>query len=429
VIETLKHGDGTVHHSLVSKFPIPGAEGEAVLVGGMAIDITDRLAMEETVREADRRKGEFLATLAHELRNPLAPIRHAATLLAGQPSVVGEAGAEVEMIARQVAHLARLVDDLMDIARIERGKIELRRGPMDVAMMLQRAAEAARSSLEERGHRLSLTLPEQPLVVEADPTRLEQVVGNLLGNSIKYTEPGGEIALEAGRDEDQALIRVRDSGVGIPPEMLPRIFEPFVQVAGHAGRSQGGLGIGLGLVKGLVQLHGGSVEAYSAGPGMGSEFVVRLPVLPHTIPERDGPTQSSLRRDDQPLPRRRVLVVDDNVDAANSLAKLLARLYGQEVRVAHDGAQALEAAEHFLPEVVLLDIGLPGMDGHEVARRLRERPATGQALIVALTGWGLESDRQRSAQSGFDRHLVKPVDPEMLRTLLTETSHNGSGPS
>jgi CheY-like chemotaxis protein len=202
-----------------------------------------------------------------------------------------------------------------------------------------------------------------------------------------------------------------------------------VQVADHAGRAQGGLGIGLGLVKGLVQLHGGSVEAHSAGPGMGSEFVVRLPVLPGTIPEQDGPTQGCLRRHEQPLPRHRVLVVDDNVDAANSLAKLLARLYGQEVRVAHDGTQALEAAEHFLPEVVLLDIGLPGMDGHEVARRLRERPTTGQALIVALTGWGLESDRQRSAQSGFDRHLVKPVDPEMLRTLLSETSGSGSGPS
>jgi CheY-like chemotaxis protein/two-component sensor histidine kinase len=372
----------------------------------------------QRLREADRRKDEFLATLAHELRNPLAPIRNALHLM-GHRDGNGQGHEEERAMAeRQVVHLARLVDDLMDVARISKGKIELRREVVELTPIVGHALGAVRPTAQERGHELAVELPEAPIRLEADPTRLEQILDNLLSNAIKYTEPGGRITLAAARDVGMVVLRVRDTGIGIEAGMLPRIFEMFAQVDHRSDRSQGGLGIGLGLVKTLVEMHGGTIEAHSQGPGTGSEFVVRLPVLMEA--QRDGERPTLTFRSSPPgqPPRRRILVVDDNEDAAASLAKLHRRLYGQEVEVAHDGPSALEIASEFRPEVVLLDIGMPGMDGYEVARRLRSRPEFATTLLVALTGWGQDSDRQKSREAGFDHHLVKPVDPEALRDLL-----------
>ncbi|SIN68035.1 PAS domain S-box-containing protein [Singulisphaera sp. GP187] len=429
VVETLMQDDGIVHHSLVSKFPVWGQNGKVTLIGGIAIDITERMRMEESLRESDLRKDEFLATLAHELRNPLAPIRNALHLMKPPNRDDIDAERERAMAERQVTHLARLVDDLMDISRINRGKIELRKEVVELATILGRAAEAVKSSLEERGHTLCVSLADGDgsIHLEADPTRLEQVFGNLLNNAIKYTQPGGRITLVVEHDskQKQVVVRVRDTGIGIEPDMLPRIFGMFVQAGHHTGHSHGGLGIGLSLVKTLVELHGGTIQATSQGPGTGSEFVIHLPILPG-VPASSGP-RNGLANPPRPNPdagtearpkRQRILVVDDNLDAANSLARLLRRLHNQEVNVAHDGPSALEAAELFRPELVLLDIGMPGMDGYEVARALRERPASATIRIIALTGWGQESDRQRSKEAGFDHHLVKPVDPDLLSDIL-----------
>lgn len=421
-VETLLQADGVVHHSLVNKFPVVGPNGQVTLIGGIAIDITERMRMEESLRESDLRKDEFLATLAHELRNPLAPIRTALHML--KFSQVEDADAEREraMAERQVTHLARLVDDLMDISRINRGKIELRKELVELAAIVTRATEAVKSSLDERGHTLSVTLADGAIHLEADSTRLEQVFGNLLNNAIKYTQPGGRITLTVERDSNpsQVLVRIQDNGIGIEPAMLRQVFGMFVQAGQHTGHSHGGLGIGLSLVKTLIEQHGGTVEAKSQGPGFGSEFLVRLPVLAEPLStgipaESQDPTCA-----DDPPQRQRILVVDDNLDAANSLVRLLRRLHDQSVEVAHDGPTALEVAQVFRPDLILLDIGLPGMDGYEVARTLRKRPASASIRIIALTGWGQESDRQKSKDAGIDHHLVKPVDPDLLSDLLRE---------
>jgi CheY-like chemotaxis protein/two-component sensor histidine kinase len=325
---------------------------------------------------------------------------------------------ERAMAERQVVHLARLIDDLMDIARISRGKIELRKETLLLAPVIERAVASFRSALESRGHHLDVCLPETPISLAADPTRLEQILGNLINNAIKYTEPGGSIAVKAERERDVAVIRVCDSGIGIAPELLPHIFDLFFQAEDHRDRSQGGLGIGLSLVRRLVAMHGGTITAHSAGPRMGSEFVVRLPALRGSR-EGEAPAEAvAVPGTPRKPPRRRILVVDDNLDAANSLARLLKRLYGQDVRVAHDGPGALESVDLFQPDVVLLDIGMPGMDGYEVAQRLRQKPELAGLKIVALTGWGQETDRLRSKAVGFDLHLVKPVDPVVLGRLL-----------
>jgi PAS domain S-box-containing protein len=424
VIETLEHEDGVLHHSLVSKFPIPSPDGEEVLVGGMAIDVTDRLRAEEALKEADRRKGEFLATLAHELRNPLAPIRNALRLMkhSGEHD---DLETERAMAERQVVHLARLVDDLMDICRINQGRIELRKEALDLAPVVERAVQAIQSSIEGRGHALSVSLPPEPVRLEADPTRLEQVIWNLLSNAAKYTEPGGQIRLSVRQDGGWVALRVRDTGIGIEPEMIPRIFGMFIQADGRRDRSQSGLGIGLSLVKTLVEMHGGGVDAWSGGPGKGSEFVVRFPLPSETTQDQAEPDQSKRSLAGTERPCRRILVVDDNEDAATSLARLLSRVYGHEVRVAHDGPEALGLAGEFRPEVVLLDIGMPGMDGYEVAKRMRDRGDLAGARIIALTGWGQEADRHRSREAGFDHHLVKPVDPEILSGLLASPTAEG----
>ena len=373
---------------------------------------------QEALEEADRRKDEFLATLAHELRNPLAPICNALNIL----SRTGDDEAAFRqvrgMMERQVKHLVRLVEDLLDVSRISRGKIELRKEQLDLAAVVHSAVETSRPLIDTRQHELTVTLPEQPLCVEGDAIRLAQVLSNLLNNAAKYTPNEGRIALSVKGQDEQAVIHVRDNGLGIPPEMLPHVFDMFMQIDRHLEQSQGGLGIGLTLVKSLVEMHGGTVEAHGAGLGQGSEFVVCLPL------GREEPAYWSDAEEDAgepgatPAVGLRVLVVDDNQDSANSLG-LLIQVLGHDVRTVYDGPSALALAGSFVPDLVLLDIGMPVMDGFEVARRLRQIPALQKAVLVAQTGWGQEEDRRQAQEAGFDHHLVKPVDPNALRELFT----------
>jgi PAS domain S-box-containing protein len=400
--------------------PVVGGNGEVEAVAGTTRDVTEHHVLEqrlrhqaERLRQADRRKNEFLAMLAHELRNPLAPIRNAAQVI----RLLGPADPTLQrardIIERQVQHLARLVDDLLDVSRLTRGKITLQKEPVELATVIAQAVETSRPLIDARRHELVVTLPREPLLVEGDATRLAQVVSNLLNNAAKYTPEGGHIGLTVEPRPGEAVVRVRDDGVGIPAELLPQVFDLFTQGDRSLARSEGGLGIGLTLVKSLVEMHGGSVEAHSDGPGQGSELVVRLPTLGREPAEggEGGPSRSP------PSGSRRVLVVDDNVDAAESLAILL-RTWGHEVLTTHDGLAAVKAAEQVRPEVILLDIGLPRMDGYEVARRLRERADMRDVLLVALTGYGQEEDRRRAEEAGFDAHLTKPADPTALQRLL-----------
>ena len=391
--------------------------GQIVRWFGTAISIQNLKEAEEALREADRRKDEFLAMLAHELRNPLAPILNAVQLL----RLLGLRGPRLDgardMIERQVSHLVRLVDDLLDVSRVSRGKIQLQKGPLDLRAVVRLAVETSRPLIEARRHRLAMSSPSEPVPVDGDATRLAQVVSNLLNNAAKYTDEGGRIDLAVERagegDGAEAVLRVRDSGRGIDPAALANLFELFYQVDRNLDRSEGGLGIGLSLVKSLVEMHGGRVEAHSEGRGKGSEFVVRLPRLP------DEPTAS---RPDAPPdvagaePRKRILIVDDNLDSAESMAMLL-ELEGHEVRMAHDGQEAVEIALRERPMVVLLDIGLPRMDGYQACRAMREGGLK-DALLVAMTGYGQEEDRRQSQEAGFDAHLVKPVDLAAIRDLL-----------
>ena len=365
--------------------------------------------------EADRRKSEFLAMLAHELRNPLAPIRNALRVL--QPPGVDRRSAKplLAMMQRQVEQMVRLIDDLLDVSRISRGAIELRKSNVELGAIVEQAVEVVRPSCERMQQRLTVTLPAEPIFLNADPTRLVQAIGNLLHNASKFTSQGGSVALNVERGDGHAVLRVRDSGIGIAADQLQRVFELFAQVDASLERSQGGLGLGLTLVKTLVELHGGTVEARSDGIGSGSEFVMRLPRLA-AAPAAPPPAAGMLA---PVAKRRRVLVVDDNRDAAESLAAVL-ELGGHEVRVAYDGLEAVDAAAQTQPELVLLDIGLPKLNGFEAARRIRVECEGRPMMLVALTGWGQDDDRRRSRDSGFDAHLVKPVDPAVLERLLAE---------
>jgi CheY-like chemotaxis protein/nitrogen-specific signal transduction histidine kinase len=391
---------------------------------GVALDITERKQWAEELRkraeqlaEAGRRKDEFLATLAHELRNPLAPIRNALAIM----RLAGDNGEVLqqcwEMIERQVKQLVRLVDDLLDASRITRGMIELRKERVRLGPVVNMAVETSRPLVEAAGLELTIELPAAGLSLDADPTRLAQVIANLLNNAAKFTERGGHVWLTAQRDGREVVLRVRDTGIGIPAETLPRLFEMFAQVDRSLGRAKGGLGIGLNLVKNLVELHGGRVEARSDGPGQGSEFVVRLPLPADSVNGEAGGTPREEQAAASPPSGLRVLVADDNRDAAESLAALL-RLLGHEVRVAFDGIATLETARTYHPQVVLLDIGMPGLDGYQVAQRLRDQPEYRDALLIALTGWGQQDDLRRSQEAGFDHHLVKPVELTALRELL-----------
>jgi len=395
-------------------------------------DLTEHSRLEKQAREqaaalADlhRRKDEFLAMLSHELRNPLSPILNAVHLLRlqGDEGLIQREARSV--IERQVGQLARLIDDLLEVSRITGGKVRIRAQRLDLRGVAGRAVESARPLIEAHRHTLTVTLPEGPLWLHADPTRLEQVVVNLLNNAAKYTEDGGRIELGVDRDGDEAVLRVRDTGVGIARELLPRIFDLFTQADRSLDRSQGGLGIGLALVQRLVELHRGTVEVRSEGPGRGSEFVVRLPVLPAPATQAPAPPAEP---DGRPANTGRVLVVDDNLDSAEMLAKLL-RMSGHDVRTAYTGPAALEAATAQQPEVVLLDIGLPGINGYEVARRLRQIPHLGKVQIVAMTGYGQESDLRLAREAGFDSHLTKPVDflrvENLLTTLMAQPGRDG----
>ena len=387
------------------------------LYARQAAEFIDKARLYREIREADRHKDEFLAMLAHELRNPLAPLTNALHMLRPD-GLEGAEAEEVRAIAeRQVRHLTRLVDDLLDVSRINNGKIQLRKGRVDLGAAVARGVDSARPLIESRRHELSVALPAEPVPLEADAARLEQVLSNLLNNAAKYTEPGGRIDLQAGRDGDEAFVRIRDTGIGIAPELLPRVFDLFTQEERSLDRSQGGLGIGLTLVRRLVELHGGSVVASSGGVGRGSEFVVRLPSGPVVEEDRPAGVPGGAPTGPEDATPKRVLVVDDNEDGARLLARLL-RSCGHQTTLAHDGPAALEAAIAHPPDVVLLDIGLPGMDGFEVARRLRELDGPNRALLVALTGYGREDDMRRSREAGFDHHMIKPVDPQALSDLL-----------
>ncbi len=373
------------------------------------------------LHDADRRKEEFLATLAHELRNPLAPIRSAVQIMRMAQGDHATTSAARAIIERQLKHLVRLIDDLVDVSRITRGKLELRKERADLASVVQIAVEINRPLLESKQQHVTIEVPREPLLVEADTTRLAQVFANLLNNGAKYSDPWAEIGIRAVRDEGHAVVTVTDQGIGIRADMLERIFDLFTQVERPQPSLHDGLGVGLTLVKRLVELHGGSVSAYSAGPGTGSSFSVRLELL-QAPREEARPLPSTGKAGDGSL-RARILVADDNYDAAQSLALMLG-MEGHDVRTASDGLEALRVAEEFRPQLALLDIGMPRLDGYETARRLRERPWAGSLLLFALTGWGQEEDRERARRAGFDRHLVKPVDPEALSLLLNQTLTN-----
>jgi PAS domain S-box-containing protein len=389
---------------------------------GLAHDITERKRAEEALREADRRKDEFLALLAHELRNPLAPLCNGLEVMrlaAADPSAVAQAR---DMMQRQLGHMVRLIDDLLDISRISQNKMELRRSRVLLADVVSSAVETVRPLIDAAGHTLAVSLPDEPVFLDADLTRLAQVLANLLTNSAKYTRRGGHISLTAELRAADVFVSVRDDGIGIPAESLPRIFDMFSQVDRSVERSTGGLGIGLALVKGLVEMHGGTVTAASGGPDKGSTFTVRLPVMGAV--HEAVPTATSGPEQPAAGPERRILVVDDNEDSARSMARLL-KILGNEVHTAHDGIEAMEAAAKFQPEVILMDVGMPRLNGYDATRRIRELPWGRSVTIIALTGWGQEDDKTRSREAGCNGHLVKPVSLTDLENLLAELARHG----
>ena len=406
--------DGLELHVSLSASAIRDSKGRIVRSRSVMRDITDRKKAEEALRDADRRKDEFLAILAHELRNPLAPIRSAVEVLRSRPEKDPQVTWGSEVIDRQLNQLTRLVDDLLDVSRITRNKIELRRERVPLVSLVQGAVEACHPLIESRGHRLDIALPQAPLWLYADAARITQVLGNLINNAAKYTPGGGQIRIAAAAEGGNARISVRDNGIGIAPELQTRIFNMFVQAEAARDRSQGGLGIGLTLVKNLVEMHGGSARVESAGRGQGSEFILELPLAPAATsappPLPEQPATASRPR--------RVLVVDDNRDAADALTILL-RIWGHDVETATSGAEAIRLAEQANPEIILMDLGMPIMNGYEAAQRILERPGRAQIMLIALTGWGQEADRHRTQAAGFQHHLTKPVNVEQLQKLIT----------
>ena len=429
ILARLRRGERVDHFATVRKTksgrlidvsvtisPIRNAAGVVTGASKVARDITLQKRAQRELEEADMRKNEFIALLAHELRNPLGPIRHAAKILRARAPSPDELAWATSIIDRQAEHMSRLVEDLLDVSRITRGTIELRRERVDIATILKAAIEASTPLIDRLHHRLKVSLPRQPLFVNGDPARLTQVVTNLLDNAAKYTDAGGHITVSADYEDGMAVIRVQDTGIGIPSEVLPRIFDMFTQAGMSLERAQGGLGVGLSLVERLVKLHGGTVTAYSRGAGHGSEFTVRLPAVDS---QRSAPPQPEEPAVPSSARHCRVLVVDDNEDSVDSLAMLL-EMMGHEVRTANDGDRALDLAREFRPEVGILDIGLPKMNGYELASRLREQPWGKDVVLVALTGWGQEEHRRRSAESGFNHHLTKPVALDLLAQILAD---------
>jgi len=406
--------------------PAIGPRGDVVAVAGTTRDVTERQQVEQAIREqaqrlaeVDRVKNEFLATLSHELRNPLTPLRNSLALLRVAQMTDPAATPIHEMMERQVDHLVRLVDDLLEMSRVSRGEFALRRERVDVATVVRHAIEASEPLVHAHRHRLSVTVADGPLPLDGDAVRLAQILANLINNAAKYTDPGGRIEVGAWREGEFACVSVRDDGVGIAVDALPRMFEMFSRGDGAGRRDQSGLGIGLALSRRLAEMHGGSLQGRSGGPGRGSEFTLRIPLVDApapAAPERPAPAR---------LPRAmRILVVDDNRDAADSLGMVLGAL-GADVRIANDGPAALAAFALDAPEIVLLDLGMPGMDGYEVARHLRERFPGGKTALIALTGWGQDDDRRRTQAAGFDHHLVKPAEIGALQALLTSIDRAG----
>jgi PAS domain S-box-containing protein len=428
IMQRLRRGERVEHYETVrlardgrridvslTVSPVRNAEGRIVGASKIARDISERKRLIEQLRDQDRLKDEFLATLAHELRNPLAPIRTGVQLIrrAGHnPALLDKA---CPMMERQLQQMVRLIDDLLDVSRISRDKLELRKGWVELAAVVQSAVETSRPLIEAASHTLTVSLPQEPIVLDADAIRLAQAFSNLLNNAAKYTERGGRIWLTAeSSGSGEVVVRVRDTGIGIPADRLPHIFGMFVQVD-RSDRAQGGLGIGLTLSQRLIQLHGGTLSATSEGPGEGSEFTVRLPVV--VVPPSPSPDDGAGASTAGARVRRRILVADDNRDSAEMLATSL-EVLGHEVAMAHDGEQAVSLVETFHPDVAFLDLGMPKLDGYSAARRIREEPWGRNVLLVAVTGWGQDDDKKRSRQAGFDAHLVKPVDLAEIESLL-----------
>ena len=405
--------DGVYRWFMTRAVPWKSVSGTVLAWFGITTDIHEQKEMQERLHENDRRKDEFLATLAHELRNPLAPLRNSLEVMRRASERGLATDGPREIMERQLTQMVHLVDDLLDLSRITRGRIELRIARLDLADAVHDALETCRPQIEQRKHRLQVDLPEEPLFVDGDRVRLAQILTNLLNNAAKYSPPESDLGVRVERAGKEALVRVKDSGIGIEPALLPHIFDMFSQAVRSQELTEGGLGIGLSLVRGLVEQHGGTVEARSEGTGKGSEFTVRLPlasaaVRPEAAPHDDGV---------QPRVRRRVLVADDNRDSADSLAAMLS-LMGHEAETAYDGTDALEKAAAYRPDVIVLDLGMPRLDGYEAARRIRSEPWSNGVKLVALTGWGQEEDRARAKRAGFDHHITKPASLEALIRVL-----------
>jgi two-component system CheB/CheR fusion protein len=408
-------GDGTYRNVAARAVPVLEPNGKIREWVGTLTDITEQKNAEREMQEANRRKDEFLAMLAHELRNPLAPIRNAVEIIRSSKTDTAKLNWTCEIMERQVQHMSRLLDDLLDVARITHGQIQLSKEPTDFTTLVRRSLDASRSVLDKKNLRLTSDFVPGPVPIFADGTRIEQVITNLLNNAAKFTPAGGQVTVSVHREGDSAVLRVLDNGSGIAPELLPRIFRLFEQGDRSLARSEGGMGIGLTLVQNLVRMHFGTVEANSEGLDRGSEFIVRLPMMP-VVPAQSSKKAADLEAANE---KKRVLVVEDNLDSAETLATML-DMMGHEARVANDGPTGIDVFARFKPSIVLLDIGLPGLSGFEVAERLRADPAASSLKIIALTGYGSDSDRARSKTAGFDHHLVKPVDFEVLEKLLRE---------
>ena len=412
----LRSTNGSYRSFLTRVYPLRDSAGRIIRWFGTNTDISQQLAAEAALRDADRRKDEFLATLAHELRNPLAPVRNAAKVLRAPGADARTRELATTIIERQIQTMAGLLEDLLDVSKITRGQIILHRQRTSVASIVETSLEVARPLLDARGHQLTVHLPAEPIEVDADPMRLSQVFSNLLTNAAKYTAPGGHIELNARSEGSGVYIAVRDSGVGLEPESIARIFEIFSQVKTTLDRAEGGLGIGLALVKGLVELHGGRVSASSNGLGQGSEFGVWLPTCVTDLKAQEQEQQRTSAMQTKP---RRVLVVDDNEDAAQTLGMLL-EMSGHEVHLAHDGEQAVAMARALKVDIALVDIGLPKLNGYGVAQSIRGEPWGEQMVLIALTGWAQDEDKRRALAAGFNFHLTKPVDPDQVEELIAQ---------
>ncbi len=412
----LRRADGQYRWMRSVSVPHQDVDGRHSGFVTLTVDVEDRKRAEVALLEADQRKDEYLAMLAHELRNPLAPIRNAVSILSAIPGMEANAEWATGVIGRQVSAMSRLLEDLLDVSRLARGKVKLALAPLDVSALVERAVEISRPVIDSKAHTLEVTLPSEPIMVEGDLVRLAQVLSNLLNNAAKYTDRGGRIEVRVSRDDDRVALRVRDNGTGISSDMLQRVFDVFAQADRTLDRSHGGLGLGLTLARQLVQVHHGSISAHSDGLGKGSEFVVTLPALRMTSAGTPKPI-GALRA--AGTGAQKVIIVDDNEDAGESLAIMLQTL-GHEVRVAQDGTACLQIAEDFAADAFVLDIGLPGMNGYELAARLRARAASANATLIALTGYGQPEDLARAKEAGFDHHQVKPVAPEQLEERIAQ---------